>query len=643
MILRTGWIAGLLIAFWEPAFRFERFESGRMRIPVLIDASVSMQNFSPESSVVPFLDTLEAFQSRTYGRVSFEYYLFGDSTRIRPAYAPVAFNDSRSVFPNALDETGGLLSNDMIIISDGYWTNQRRASEVFPRYDIHYIVLPNADPTPFVTVSHNAPETSPSDSAFIVEITASGYVRENETLTVSLHDGTRVIRTETAEVERGYFSRVIRMRTSNARPGRRLYTVEAAIINADAPPSASHFVHQTIPHFLTYAMYSARPTLDRRYLTQALAANDFFRERAASPDVLFLFDWDTTAARMVRGLPRHAAAVFAGSLPCDAASIPAPSITIRQVESGALNTNLDLRTIPPPQEIITCPRLPVSGIRRLLQASINQPAGRANVNTSGNPDNAAILFTGRFMGRQSVFSPVRGIWRWDFWPMSSDRAESELYGYSNTLLSLTKEILLDNIADQLILYPAATLTETDSARFLMSLPAAVPIFEPVELSVRIWVESIDLGKGIMPDVDTDSAKTVIDTVIQYLPHGLNRQPLSFGPLTAGGRLARYRVSSSLNAGGGISASFAGGFVVNKDMSELSVSAQNARYLQEFARPLDVGETDAVGGLLDSWDLRSAERRTVTETMRLNRTWLLLGLTLMLLAAELVLRRVWGVD
>jgi hypothetical protein len=624
--LRAGWIVGLALSFYEPVIRFERFESGRMRIPVLIDVSLSMQNFSPEAGVIPFLDTLSSLQSRTGGRVGFEFFLFGDSTRVRqPSSAPLLFDDTKSYFPPALDDADGKFSSDMIIISDGHWTRPRRSSEVFPRNTIHYLVLPDADPNPFVTVSYNAPESTPSDSAFTVTATAAGYVREGGTLIVSLKEKGRVVRTESVQIEEGYFTQTVRFRTSNSRPGRRLYTVEA-VVDTAVPPSVSSFVHQTTPHFLTYSMYSATPTLDRRYMSQALTSNRFFRERVSSPDLLFLFDWDTTAARLTRALPRHAVTVFLGALPCSSSSIAAPSISIRPVDDNntLINPNLDLRSMPPPQEIITCRQLPTRGTRRILQATVNQPGGRseAAVGTGGNrTDNLPILFSGRFRERQSLFCPVRGIWRWDFWPMSSDRAESELFSFSNTIISAARELLLDNISDQLILYPANTLTETDSARFMMSLPAAVPVFEPLKLSVQIQNENV-----------------TIDTAISYTPTGLNRQPLSFRALPPG----RYAISSSLD-GGGVNAVFADSFTVNKDMSELSVLAQNTQYLQEFAQPLDPRDADALNAIFAAWDQRGAERSTVTETMRINRSWLLLGLMLALLAIELILRRRWGVD
>jgi hypothetical protein len=268
--------------------------------------------------------------------------------------------------------------------------------------------------------------------------------------------------------------------------------------------------------------------------------------------------------------------------------------------------------------------MPVGGIKRILQASINQTGSAVSQPNSGSrSDNPPILFSGRFAGRQSLFCPIKGIWRWDFWPMSTDRAESELFSFSNTILSIAREMLLDNISDQLILYPAGPLTETDSAKFMMSMPAAVPIFEPVKLSLQI---------------QNDNNGININTTLDYTPQGLNRQPVSFSPLPPG----RYAISSSLDAGG-IKATFIDSFTVNKDMSELSVLAQNTQYLQEFAQPLDMRDTAAVNSTFYSWDQRSAEQFTVAETVRFHRSWLLLGIVFMILAVELVLRRVWGID
>jgi hypothetical protein len=636
ILLRAGWIAGIILAFIEPVIRFDRFESSRMNIPVLLDHSASMQNFSPDMSVNPFLYTLASLQSKTNGRVSFEYFLFGDSTRIYQSSQskPLPFNDAKSFFPSALDERGGKLSNDMILITDGHWTKPRRGGEVFPRNTIRYLTLPEAKPNPFVTVSGDAPETAPMDSAFTVSVAANGYVSEKTVLSIALKEsGGRAVRSDSVEIGPGYFTRTVKFKTSNPRPGRKLYTVEASA-GGGIPPAVSNFVHQTVPRFFTYSVYAARPTLDRRYITQALLSGDAFKEKAASPDMLFLFDWDSAAAKLLRGLPRHAVAVFAGAAPCSSSRMAEPSITVKAVTQNVMiDSRLDLRALPPPQELIICKQPPVSAMKRMLTASFNAVNAINNINThstaktnaalhsNNKPADAPILFSGRFMGTQSLFCPVMGIWRWDFWPMASDRAENELFGFSSALLSAAKELLLDNISDQLILYPAGAITETDSARFLMSLPAAAPIFEPVSISLQIR------NGGI-----------AVDTTLTCRPTGLNKQPLSVPALPPG----RYGISAALTAPG-VKAAFSDSFTVNVDMSELSVPAQNTQFLQEFAQPLDMNDSAAANAVFDSWERRSAEKYTVTETVRINRSWLLLGVILALIAAELVLRRVRGVD
>jgi len=644
ILLRAGWIISITLAFIEPVIRFERFESSRMKIPVLVDVSASMQNFSPEASVVPFLDTLSSLQSKTNGRVSFEYFLFGDSTRIRQSNSsvPILFNDTKSFFPSVLDETGGKLSGDMILITDGHWTRPRRSNEVFPRSSIRYLTLPEAKPNPFVAVSNDAPETAPTDSSFSVRIAANGYIKEKGTLSISLKENGKTIKSGTIDIDRGYFTQTITFKTSNSRPGRRLYTVEADI-GDNLPPSVSGFVHQTVPRFFTYSTYAAKPTLDRRYVTQALQLSDVFKEKAQSPDMLFLFDWDSTATKLLRSLPRHAVAVFSGAAPCSSSRMTEPPVAVKAVDQDILiNTHLDLRAMPPPQEIIICKQPPVAAMKRMLTASVNTVGGRvntgntvSNVNTAktnavntnttkandNRPADIPILFSGRFMGTQSLFCAVRGIWRWDFWPMASDRAENELFSFSNTLLSVAKDLLLDNISDQLILYPASTLTETDSARFFMSLPAAVPIFEPVNISLQIRNDGI-----------------TIDTAVTYRPNGLNKQPLSLPILPP----SRYAIAATLTAPG-VKAAFSDSFTVNVDMSELSVLSQNTQYLQEFAQPLDMTDSIATNAVFDSWERRSAEKNTVSETVRISRSWLLLCIILILLAAELVLRRARGVD
>ncbi|MCL2689345.1 MAG: hypothetical protein FWE57_05810 [Chitinispirillia bacterium] len=611
MILRTGWILGLILSFLEPVIRFDRFESGSQKVAVLVDASLSMQNFSADSFVNNIIDTLSSMEKRSGGQVNFQYFLFGDSTRNHNPSKSINFSDSKSSFPLSLGTNER--NRDMIIISDGHWTNPAKSSSIFPTNTIYYVTLPDAVPNSFVKTITTAPQNSPVDSQFTVSVEASGFAQTDGNLTIRLKKKGTIVKTEIVQIEQGYFTRRIDFRTSNRRPAKELYTVEASL-DSDTPPSVSNFVHQTIPQNLTYSIYSAKASLDRRYLSQALLANKTFKEKSSSPDILFLFDYDSTAIRLMRTLPRHGVAVFMGTLPCSSRTIYSPAVSIRQTSGMSAASNPSLRALPPAAEIIICNNLSLTGRKNLLEAAVS-------TETSADSESSSILFSGRFRGTYSLFCPVKGIWRWDFWPMSSDRAESELFSFSNTLLATAKELLLDNISDEFILYPAQMLHETDSARFMMSLPSSVPIFETFKLEVKIQNENIS-----------------IDTTLNYYPTGLNKQPLSFKTLSEGS----YSISSKITAGN-IRAEFSDSFTVNRDMSELSVLSQNTQYLQEFAHPLDFGDSDALQTLFTSWNETTSGKNTVTETIRISRSWLLLSIMLLLLAAELVMRRKYGVD
>ncbi|MDR2727742.1 MAG: hypothetical protein LBB56_01320, partial [Chitinispirillales bacterium] len=198
MALRTGWILGLFLSFLEPVIRFDRFESGSRKTAVLIDASLSMRNFSAGSFVNSIIDTLSAMEKRSSGQVNFKISLFGDSVRIYDPSKTLSFSDSRSSFPLSLEANEK--NRDMIIISDGHWTNPLRSSDIFPTNAIYYVTLPDAVPNSFVKTITTAPETSPVDSLFTISIEASGYAQTDGQLTLTLKKKNNIVKTETERI-----------------------------------------------------------------------------------------------------------------------------------------------------------------------------------------------------------------------------------------------------------------------------------------------------------------------------------------------------------------------------------------------------------------------------------------------------------
>ncbi|MFP4241438.1 MAG: hypothetical protein ACLFTW_05660 [Chitinispirillaceae bacterium] len=608
ILVRSCWILLFLLCFLQPEFMFERLDSDNQNIPVLVDASRSMQLFTPESSITPFLDSLKSFQKRSKNRFSLTFMQFGDSLReITDSIAK--FNDAKSSFPFFLPQKEFSHSRDLILVSDGHWSNPKRSSEVFPGKNVHFLELPEATPKPHVNISHSAPETAQSDSVVTVSTSANGYSEKPVNLKIELKRNGSVLKKKTLEVQKGYFNVSTDLNIKNTRPGRKLYELEAQL---DSISTKSHFVHQTIPHFLTYSMYSATPSLDQRYISQALISRNDFKVKKKSPDLLFIFDWDDKAARLLGNLPSHGTAVFLGCLPCSSQPIKNAESVIRQKTTGVMDESFDLRTLPPPEVIITCPKKSISNKRVMLNSIISGDEQSRTV---------PVLFSGKYRRRPSLFCSVKGIWKWDFWPMSVNRAENESFAFSKTLLSKARDILLNNISDTYLLYPPEPACESDSVRMMMALPSSTPVFEPLSLSLIV----------------KDTA-VVMDTSYTYTPQGLNNQSVTLSPLPAGS----YEIESELKTEGSRFSSKSS-FSVQPDQNELSVKVQNSLFLQKFARPVDLNEENALDELLSILDQRSMEEYTITENIRIQRSWFLLALILSFIAAELILRKKWGVD
>lgn len=608
ILLRTGWVICFALSFYQPTFVFERFESYKHNIPVLVDVSRSMQLFTPDSCVGPFLDTLDSIQKRSEGRFSFSYLAFGDSTRETGADI-LHFTDGKSSFPHLLSDRQLRDSRDLILVSDGHWSNLRKSSQIFPGKSIHFLQLPEATPEPFLNITYTAPYTAPSDSFFDISVSINGYSRKESELKTNLQMKNAVIKSEKAVIGKGFFNNKVTFRVRNRRPGRKLYTIRAAF---DSAGTEASLIHQTIPHFLTYRLYSANPTLNKRYIAQSLKSRPDFKEDKSSPDILFVFDWDSTAERLLRTLPPHGTAVFIGCMPCKSQRTNNPQLNVRQKTNGGINSTADLSTLPPPQAILHCKKSPVSRQTTLLYSILHE---------QDRTETVPVLFSGRFRSRPSLFCPVEGLWRWDFWPMSISRAENESFVFSSILLSQAREILLNHLSDSFILYPPEPVSETDSVHLMMALPSTTPVFEPLELFLTIKDSGI-----------------VLDTSIQYTPQGLNKQQLSLRPLPTG----NYEITSRLKTGTSTFSSN-GSLSVRPDNNELSVSEQNRTFLEEFARPLDMNDSTAMHELYSILNQRSTENRTVKERIRIQRSWILLGLILSFVLLELLLRKKWSID
>jgi hypothetical protein len=232
----------------------------------------------------------------------------------------------------------------------------------------------------------------------------------------------------------------------------------------------------------------------------------------------------------------------------------------------------------------------------------------------------SILFTGRLNNRNFIACAAREIWRWDFLPLAVDPDEDRTFAFSRCLIGLSKEILVNSLSEELVLFPAAPLTESDSLPFRVVFPVDVPVPADVRLECRF----------------TSAQRSGFDTVFVMQSTGTARQAVRFKPLPCGA----WRLEVSATASNR-RYQFSDSVFVGEDRSEYRTNSQNVSLLQEIAQPI----ADFSAPSLNSrfFTAASGVNQPVRKTVNLNRNWPLLLLIFAVFSAEWILRRVWRLD
>lgn len=629
--LRIALVSALLCAFFEPVLKFERLETKHAAIPVLVDASMSMRLFNPDSSVIPFLRRLDSLKKASPGRLVFKFYFFGDTVReFSPAKAG-GFSDLHSFLPATFREKTIRDAQFVLIASDGNLSNLSAPKGILQEKACYYLKLPPALPRPFmqselISVRESVPLDSPS--AAIIQVL--GFNVKPRPIQLSCRQGTLPVAQRTIKADSGFYSDTVTLRLPTSRQGRFVYTV-SAYNTSDTLRSALFFSQAVIPQQLRAKIVSASPLLDRRFLSQALQNDPQWRiigMESRECDALFLFDFNESMSQALASLHPKGVAVFLGAFPCSSRveMTPAAFSLVSTSIYDTLASRIIAANIPPPSQVQVC-LPPFLRHSRIALACLVQ----AENGGQSRPDTIPFVTVGGFKGHTAVAVAGRGLWRTDFLPLSIAR-ESETPTLMQYVTAFVKEQLLENLRENLVVFPGAPeLYENDSLPFTVLLP---PDFYRGEsfieapgagnnFSVRCSVDSG--GKKIM-----DSAYTLVGLVQR------DRGSFMIPPLGAGA----YHYTCSMTLGP-IQRHYSDSFYVSPNRQELSVAGQNTVLLDEFALPLPSADPKAV---LSAYAAHSLARRaTITQNLEIRQGWILLAIILALFTVEWIARRKKGLD
>ena len=440
--LRLLLLSLIYVAFIEPVIHFQRLSNTDTPVPVFIDASASMNLFTPESTVLPILKNMSDSKR-------FAFFMFGDSTRKLENLSDLKFSDKRSFFPSSADSKTFKNAQDMILLSDGNWSNANLQPDIFFDKSVYFTTFNSFKHNSYIQFSAPESQTIPADSQLFLPIDLEARV-SNARISIKVNENGINIYKHIVNVDTGYTSRKLNPALPKALPGKHLYRIEISF-----PPDTLHSVKYSVlyalPGAFSYKLYSATPTLDSRFIALSLKRRSDFEEAAVREkvDLLFLFDWNNEAEGELQQLKKNGIAVFTGCLPCSTSLIPWSENT-RFLQNGIAGENIfdDLNKEDLP---------PLSGLFKGCSSfkSIHRQLSARSMHKN-RTDTIDIIFNAEWQKWKIIALAARDFWRWDFWPMSLARSEEQAYSFSDLFTNTIKDKLLEQLSDHFLVYPSKT-------------------------------------------------------------------------------------------------------------------------------------------------------------------------------------------
>jgi hypothetical protein len=619
ILVRICLLCALLLAFFEPMITFERLQTKAGVIPVLIDASASMQLFTPRRTVYPFLRTLDSLgRNRTLGR-DFRFYTFGDSLRRCSNIAAVQFSDLQSLFPTGTNDDVLRDAPMVIIVSDGNFSNASVPRDALGNKPCYYVRLSEFTPRPYLQLDLlNVSETVSRDSASTVSIRLSGFIPKRRTMTATCKQRGAIAERTSVPADSGYFSDSVTFRLDAHRQGRFAYAVSIEDAT-DSLHSVLYFSQTVAPGQFVADIRGATPTLDRRFLANALFEENNWRcaPAASSADALFLLDYGAAMTSSIKSLSPNAILVFLDGLPCDGTARDSfPGFTLLPTDpQDTLIAGLIAYATPPPGCILVSSAPCLARSRTILFCKTG-----AELQTNPHSDSLPFITVGSFAGRQAIVIAGRELWRMDFFARSAS-IQGDNSQFFRRLLAIVKRELANNLRNDLLAYPnRSDLFEHDSIPFSIQFPADVYGGSDSKQEQKVRFVLVGHGKKAW-----DSTLAVSE---------FNRDYSSFvklPPQPAGAY--RYECSMSHN---GSTLRYADSLFIGANSPELNVRSQNTVMLNQFALPLDSGNTSAQLATIAAQFIE--KRQTVLQRLEIRRSWVLVSLIVAFLCAEWFVRK-----
>lgn len=595
----------IAIAFFEPSFQFERLPPQTRNIPVLIDNSKSMSLFSPESTVVPFIKTLQTLNKKsTIKNNRFVFYSFGDS--LKKAADSLTFSESESTFPSLTSNKVISTSPSIIIISDANWSNSVQLSSMVENKSLYYLQLLKFHRSGrFYTDIKDSPAKSKDSTNFTCNIT--GFATDSLSLTLRCVTYDKNLFQKTIMVKPGSIQESLNFNLKKFTPG--IHILRFQTLTGDSIVNEHRHVHTVSKDVFYYRTQFAKPSLDSRFLQLAFSKDSSFMTASTdTTDLLIISDYTNQISSKLSPVSKNGLLFFAGTLPCQPLKQSTTNTLIADFSSYSGFNRSSAASLPPISIYHNCLSSPAERIYAWVSAGTE------------HPDTIPALFTTTYKNKTALILGLNDFWKWDFYPLVSDLGEENTFAFSRRIVNAVKELLTFQSSS---VYTAVVRNEiTDSDPF--TLDHILP--QSIGFNDRVTVRC-SLKKGKI---------TIFDSTTTMVHDGTGKFHTVFQPVSSGNyrytttirnRDEQYTYTDSVN--------------ICTDNRELSIAGQNEYIFTDIARPIIQSDTVSLNRILN--ESHHVSILPVKQSITLNRNWLLLLLILVTYGVELYLRRHWKLD
>jgi hypothetical protein len=625
--LRIGIFLALAVALVEPVFTVQRFAARQNVIPVLIDVSESMRLFRPDSSVVPFLRSLNALQKDNSQKdLRFTLLCFGDSLRPCASAESLRFSDKQSILPSSFTEKQALLAPLCLIISDGHFSNTSLPRGPYQEKTCLYYTLGPVSPRPFLSPEIlSVKDHVEADSPSVAVVHLQGFSEAQGSLQLICRVKSAVMSRQTVRTGSGFFSDTAVLPLPTSRQGRFLYTI--TITSSDnTMHRVLYFTQTVVPGRFIARLFPGVPSIDRRFLSLALKNDRQWIVTTGAEDkcdALFILDHPGAGPDAIKALEPRGIVVFLGTPDCNGMTAVSPvSFSLVTYQAGdSLFGQFTGADLPPPSRLFRCSVPFLSHPRPLLGCRVPDEAhgtGHGRLH-----DTIPFLSLGTFERHEAVAIAGQDLWRLDFWPLSAAR-QSESESFIQHVASFVKQQIVQNNTSGFLVYPSSSeLFENDSVRLTLMLPSDPNArnfqqsgpYDPMASFIVDTLSKTVLSSGPLKiDMDDPFRGTVM---LPPLSHGTYRYQCA---IEFGG--TRYEFHDTLH--------------IDPNQEELSVPGQNTVLLNQIGLPL---QQNSVRAVLEAYAAASTSKRDiVADTFELRKSWPLLAVILGFLTLEWLVRR-----